>query len=138
RLQPRLLLPARVPLPRRHPPGDRELGMTRPTASPSDLAARLHELADQVETVDAAEMLGALEVVRVQLWQVATLGNGIPPPAPGPSGGLDGAAVVERVGMSKDWIYRQVRKGRLPFARRLGRRVIFDEAGLARWLERRR
>ena len=51
--------------------------------------------------------------------------------------GLDVTAVVERTGMSKDWLYREVRAGRLPFARRLGRRVVFDQAGLERWLERR-
>jgi excisionase family DNA binding protein len=40
--------------------------------------------------------------------------------------------------MSRDWLYREARAGRLPFARRLGRRVVFDEAGLDRWLARRR
>jgi excisionase family DNA binding protein len=40
--------------------------------------------------------------------------------------------------MSKDYIYREARAGRLPFARKHGRRLVFDEAGLQRWLERRR
>ncbi|HLK13155.1 MAG TPA: helix-turn-helix domain-containing protein [Candidatus Binatia bacterium] len=37
-----------------------------------------------------------------------------------------------RIGMSKDWLYRH--KAKLPFARRIGRKVLFDEAGLTRWL----
>jgi len=41
-------------------------------------------------------------------------------------------------GMSRGWLYREARAGRLPFARRLGRRLAFDEAGLQRWLDRRR
>ena len=43
-----------------------------------------------------------------------------------------------RTGMSRGWLYREARAGRLPFARRIGRRSVFDEAGLNRWLTRRR
>jgi excisionase family DNA binding protein len=46
--------------------------------------------------------------------------------------------VAARTGMSREWFYREARAGRLPFARRLGRRVAFDEVGLQRWLDRRR
>ena len=46
--------------------------------------------------------------------------------------------VVERSGMSRDWIYKQARANRLPFARRMGRRVTFDAARFAGWLERQR
>jgi len=37
-----------------------------------------------------------------------------------------------RTGMSKDWLYRHAKT--LPFTRRLGRAVRFDEAALTRWL----
>ena len=50
---------------------------------------------------------------------------------------LDIEQVMQRTGMSKGWLYKQARKGALPFARRLGRRIVFDEAGLTRWLARR-
>jgi predicted DNA-binding transcriptional regulator AlpA len=100
------------------------------------LPERLHQLADQVEQLDVAEVLGRLEVLRVQLWTSAT--TPAPPAAPAPGRAIDIEAVKARTGMSLDWLYRQARKGRLPFARRLGRRVTFDAAGLERWLERRR
>ena len=67
----------------------------------TDLARALHELADQLDTLEPDQ-------------------------------------VVKRTGMSKGWIYREARAGRLPFARKLGRRFTFDEAGLSKWLERRR
>jgi len=41
------------------------------------------------------------------------------------------------LGVSKGKIYRLARNGELPFAHRIGRRIVFDEAGLGRWLERR-
>ena len=100
-----------------------------------DVADRLRQLADAVEgQLDVAQVLGELEVLRFRLWMSAT---SPPPPAAAPSRALDVAAVVERTGMSKDWLYREARAGRLPFARRLGRRVVFDKAGLDRWLDRR-
>jgi excisionase family DNA binding protein len=45
--------------------------------------------------------------------------------------------VARRTGMSVAWLYREFRAGRLPFARRHGRRVKFDPVGLQRWLDRR-
>jgi predicted DNA-binding transcriptional regulator AlpA len=103
---------------------------------PPDLATALHQLADRLAQLDVAEVLGELEVMRVRLWATATTHE--PRSAPsGSSRALDVAAVSEQTGMSRDWLYREARAGRLPFARRLGRRIVFDEAGLIRWLERR-
>jgi excisionase family DNA binding protein len=48
---------------------------------------------------------------------------------------LDVAEASARTGMSRDWLYRK--KDSLPFARRIGRKVLFSEAGLTRWLARR-
>src|SRR4029453_14151581 len=101
------------------------------------LAAQLHALADQVEQLDVAEVLGKLEALRFTLWTTATAPAPPATTAP-PSRALDVEEVMRRTGMSKDWLYREARAGHLPFARRIGRRVVFDEAGLARWLERRR
>jgi predicted DNA-binding transcriptional regulator AlpA len=46
--------------------------------------------------------------------------------------------VVAATGMSRQWLYREARAGRLPFAGKIGRRITFDAAGLRRWLARRR
>jgi predicted DNA-binding transcriptional regulator AlpA len=37
--------------------------------------------------------------------------------------------------MSRDWVYRQGHS--LPFARHIGRRLVFSEQGLDKWLARR-
>jgi predicted DNA-binding transcriptional regulator AlpA len=111
--------------------------VTRPAAPLPALAERLHQLADQAERLDPAELVGQLEALKFQVWTTAT--NHAPAPEPtGSSRGLDITAVVARTGMSREWLYRQARAGQLPFARHHGRRVVFDEAGLTRWLARRR
>src|SRR4029453_9054719 len=103
---------------------------------PPDLATALRALADRVADLAPAQVVGELEALKFEVWTTA---NHSPAPEPtGSSRGLAVTAVVERTGMIKDWLYREARKGRLPFARRLGRRVVFDEAGLTRWLARRR
>ena len=56
--------------------------------------------------------------------------------APEPSVGLlDTNAAAQRLGMSKVWLYRNAT--RLPFARKVGRSLRFDAAGIDRWLARR-
>src|SRR5437762_12481213 len=45
---------------------------------------------------------------------------------------LDIEAAADRTGMSKDWLYRHAKA--LPFTRRIGRKMLFSEAGLTRWL----
>src|SRR5262245_31957018 len=102
----------------------------------TDLAAQLRALADHVDDLDVAEVLGELEALRFRLWMTAAP---VPaaPVAPA-SRAPDVAAVAARTAMSRGWLYREARAGRLPFARRLGRRLVFDEATLGRWLARRR
>jgi excisionase family DNA binding protein len=110
--------------------------VTRPAAPLPELAAALHALAERVQDLDVAQVLGELEALRVRLWMTAT--NHAPAPASsGPSRGLDVTAVAERMGVSKDWVYRGARKGHLPFARHLGRRWVFDEAAFMHWFARR-
>lgn len=48
---------------------------------------------------------------------------------------LDAKAAAERLGMSKVWLYKN--SARLPFARKVGRSLRFDAAGIDRWLARR-
>jgi len=38
---------------------------------------------------------------------------------------------AKRLGMSRDWLYKNA--SRLPFAIRIGRRVVFDATALERW-----
>jgi len=54
---------------------------------------------------------------------------------PGDALGVDQVATM--CGVSRQYVYREVRAGRMP-ARRLGRRVTFDPAAVRRWLARRR
>ena len=93
-------------------------------------------LADRLDTLDVGAVLGELETLRFRLWTAQT--TPAPPVVSPPSRGLGINEVMERTGMSKDWLYREARAGRLPFARHHGRRWTFDEAGLGRWQERRR
>ena len=48
---------------------------------------------------------------------------------------LDIAEAASRMGISKDWLYRHANT--FPFARRIGRKVLFSDAGLVRWLANR-
>jgi predicted DNA-binding transcriptional regulator AlpA len=100
------------------------------------LVIALRDLADRVDGLDVAEALGELEVLRVRLWREATAPVPVVPAAPTAAVSL--REVVERSGMSRDWIYKQARANRLPFARRMGRRLTFDAARFAGWLERQR
>jgi predicted DNA-binding transcriptional regulator AlpA len=102
-----------------------------------DLAAQLRDLADRVADLEPARVVGELEALKFSVWTTAAA------PAPNGAGAypisdaLDVDAVAARSGMSKSWLYRQARAGHLPFARRIGRRIVFDEAGLRRWMDRR-
>lgn len=44
---------------------------------------------------------------------------------------LDAAEAARRLGISRDWLYKN--RDRLPFAVKLGRRVVFSARGLERW-----
>jgi predicted DNA-binding transcriptional regulator AlpA len=49
---------------------------------------------------------------------------------------LSAVEAARRLGISKDWLYRNAE--RLPFAVRIGRRVLFSARGLERWNAQRR
>jgi excisionase family DNA binding protein len=59
------------------------------------------------------------------------------PDAPAPQM-LTATETAARLNLSRQWVYRATRAGHLPFARRIGDRVMYDPAGLARWLDRQR
>src|SRR5687768_14957748 len=48
---------------------------------------------------------------------------------------LSAEEAARRLGVSKDWLYRQA--GSLPFAVRIGRRLVFSARGLERWNQQR-
>jgi excisionase family DNA binding protein len=50
---------------------------------------------------------------------------------------LSAAEAGRRLGVSSDYLYKQAKAGRLPFAVRIGRRVVFDARGLDRWRRQR-
>jgi excisionase family DNA binding protein len=62
----------------------------------------------------------------------ARLSSAAPTPSLAPARLLTVDEAATCVGMSKDWLYRH--KTKLPFTRRVGRKVLFDQAGLARWV----
>jgi predicted DNA-binding transcriptional regulator AlpA len=99
-----------------------------------DLAAGL----DGLSPDRLATFVGALESLKLQAFMLAARNQGsTEPPAPRPSTALDVQDVMRATGMSRAWLYREARTGRLPFARRIGRRLVFDAAGLEKWLARR-
>jgi predicted DNA-binding transcriptional regulator AlpA len=100
----------------------------------ADLAAQLHALADRLDTLEPGQVIGELERLKFTLWTGA---NSAPVAPVAPSAALGIAEVMKITGMSESWLYREARAGRLPFARRIGRRLVFDEAALVRWMARR-
>jgi len=59
----------------------------------------------------------------------------VPSVTNGPDHLLTAQEVHERTTLSVDWLYRH--KDALPFCRRVGRKVLFSEAGLTKWLAKR-
>ena len=95
---------------------------------PADLARFICEAT--VEELPA--LIGALEAAKATAWARLTA-----PPLKvaeretTQDRNLNAAEAARRLGMSRDWLYRNA--PRLPFAVRIGRRVLFDSAGLERW-----
>jgi excisionase family DNA binding protein len=71
---------------------------------------------------DLSTPVGAAEVQRVEARHAARL--------------LEAEDVAEYLGMRTDWVYREVRAGRLPHIR-LGRAVRFRRESIEAWLESR-
>lgn len=53
-----------------------------------------------------------------------------------PSRNLSASEAAERLGVSVSWLHKNARG--LPFALRIGRRLVFDASGLERWAKRQR
>lgn len=95
------------------------------------------ELRAALKTVAAALPSGA--TIPVERDQLLALLEGEQRPSTteiaSSAGLLNADAAAQRLGMSKVWLYRNA--NRLPFARKVGRSLRFDAAGIDRWLARR-
>jgi excisionase family DNA binding protein len=78
-------------------------------------------------------LIGQLEGAKAAAWTrlTAPRKDGGTDPANGDDRNLDAAEAARRLGISRDWLYRNA--ARLPFAVRIGRRVLFSAQGLDRW-----
>lgn len=101
----------------------------------AELRARLTQRAGDAAAVHAsAPVADVLGVVLAELEAVD--GAGVPAGAM-PDRLLDVTEAAALLDVRPRWLYD--RSGTLPFARKLGGRTLrFSEAGLRRWLERRR
>src|SRR5438445_1059795 len=96
----------------------------------------LRTLVEDTPASDLPQLIGDLEAARAAAWARLTA----PPEKPSDASGqeprnLDVAEAAKRLGMSRDWLYRHAAE--LPFAVRIGRRVVFDSVALERWNRRR-
>lgn len=81
---------------------------------------------------DLPELLGDLEVVRT----TALARLAAPVTAPTADEMLDVEQAAARMNLSKDYLYRHHK--RFPFARRIGRKILFSSAGLDSFLKKAR
>ncbi len=96
----------------------------------SELQPALH-LAEKLSLEEVAAFLGELEQIRV----TALTRLSSPVVASQPDELLDVCATAKRLGVSHDYLYRHQRK--FPFARRIGRKLLFSSVGLEKFLARR-
>ena len=82
-------------------------------------------------------MLGELERLKATLWSSLTMR----PLSNGHASSQDGDRLLNakeaaaKLGASQDWLYRHSRN--LPFTVRIGRKVLFSEAGIERYIRQR-
>lgn len=94
-------------------------------------------LVDATPSPELPQLIGDLEAAKAAAWArlTATPTNGRPDELAPEVRNLDIAEAARRLGMSRDWLYRHASE--LPFALRIGRRLVFDSLALERWNRRR-
>jgi predicted DNA-binding transcriptional regulator AlpA len=102
----------------------RELGWPRISFSP--------EATTRIE--DLPRFLGELESIRAVAWSRLTTPSTVSPQAPDEL--LDIEAAAERLGVSKDYLYRH--NGQPPFSRRIGRKLLFSSVGIDAFIRQKR
>lgn len=98
----------------------------------ADVLRELDRLVAAVSPEELPALVGQLEAAKAVAWARMMRA----PPAeqkgtPLPERNLSAAETASRLGVSKEWVYRHAQM--LPFAVRIGRRVLFSERGLERW-----
>jgi predicted DNA-binding transcriptional regulator AlpA len=99
------------------------------------LETRIREAIEAASPEDLPSLAGVL--ARAQAEVMARIVAPRLPEVPTTTGNLSAEDAAARLGMSTDWLYREARNDRLPFAVKIGRRVVIDAAGLERWRQRR-
>jgi predicted DNA-binding transcriptional regulator AlpA len=98
--------------------------------------SELRSLVAGTPAPELPQLIGDLEAARAAAW--ARLTAAAADKAPDVRGqqarNLDVAEAAKRLGISRDWLYRHASE--LPFALRIGRRVVFDSLALERWNRR--
>ncbi len=113
-------------------------GRTRPPRGTSsagaewaDTLAALEQVAANVPVPELPDLIGRLvsleERARLRLRQGAPAATG----ATDADENVSAAAAARRLGVSRAWLYRHTPS--LPFALKLGRRIVFSTRGLERW-----
>jgi excisionase family DNA binding protein len=99
---------------------------------PPDLADRLRQLAEQLGTLGAGDVIGALESIKFEVWTATVSPT---PPTSDVRPPLTVAAVAQRIGYSKDVVYDMLRTGELRNVGR-GRHKRVSNADVEAWLAR--
>ena len=101
-----------------------------------DLADLLAALA-KLPANQLPEAIGQLEAAKAAAWARLVLPARQAHVVPNGDGALlDVKEAAAQLGVSTAYLYREVRAHRLPFARRMGRRLRFDPVAMARWIRR--
>jgi len=98
--------------------------------------SELRSLVEGTPAPELPQLIGDLEAARAAAWARLTAPAADKrPDVPGQEArNLDVAEAAKRLGISRDWLYRHASE--LPFALRIGRRVVFDSLALERWNRR--
>ncbi len=82
------------------------------------------------------QLIGRLEAAKAAAWVRLAAQVTVAPNTADPEGNLSVEEAARRLGLSDRWIYKNAK--RLPFVRRIGRRVLCSARGLAEWNTRQR
>ena len=95
--------------------------------------SELHGIVESTPAAELPQLIGELEAARAAAWARLTAPSAEPVSdvSRQEARNLDVAEAARRLGMSRDWLYRHAAE--LPFALRIGRRVVFDSVALERW-----
>jgi predicted DNA-binding transcriptional regulator AlpA len=98
--------------------------------------AELRRLVEATPAQELPQLIGELEAAKAVAWSRLTArAEDTPELRHAEARNLDIGEAAKRLGMSRDWLYRHASE--LPFALRIGRRVVFDSVALERWNRRR-